>query len=68
MNVKIKQFDVEMEVKNKGIELEVRDPQNQFLGDLIVTKTSLVWCKGRTKRKNGKKISLNKFIELMENS
>lgn len=38
MNVRIKQFDVEMEIKNKGIEIDVSDPE-KHLGDLYVTKT-----------------------------
>lgn len=66
MIVRVKDFNVEMEIKNTGIELEIRDPQNAFLGDLIVTKTQIVWCKGKTGRKNGKAINLAKFIEMME--
>ena len=27
MNVRIKQFDVQMELKNKGVEFEIRDTQ-----------------------------------------
>ena len=41
MNVSIKSFDVKMEVKNKGVEFEVRDTQGKFLGDCIVTKTGV---------------------------
>ena len=65
MNVRIKQFEVEMEIKNKGIEIDVSNAE-KHLGDLYVTKTRLVWCKGKTKLKNGKKISWSKFIEMME--
>ena len=56
MNVSIKSFDVKMDVKNKGVEFEVRDTQNKFLGDCIVTKTGLTWCKGKitaSKRQEG---------------
>ena len=66
MIVKIKSFDVEMELKNTGIELEIRDNDDAFLGDLVVTKTKLIWCKGKTNRKNGKTMDLKKFIEMME--
>jgi hypothetical protein len=43
MQVTIKGFDVApMEVRNTGIELEVRSPDGtQQLGDLILTKTRL---------------------------
>ena len=66
MNVRVKSFNVEMEIKNTGIELEIRDPKGGFLGDLIVTKTHLIWCKGKTGRDNGKKKGLKEFIEMME--
>jgi len=58
MNVTIKTFNVAMEVKNAGIELEIRDTANNFLGDLIITKTSLIWCEGRTRRQTGTSAAL----------
>lgn len=67
MNVTIKQFHVNMEVKNRGIELEIRNNSGDFLGDLVITKTNLIWCEGRTKRENGKPISWDDFRALMMN-
>jgi hypothetical protein len=68
MNVTIKKFDVSMELKNKGVELEIRSPDSQnHLGDLIVTKSKIIWCPGRTMRKNGKGVSFREFINWMEN-
>ena len=66
MNVSIKSFDVIMEVKNKGVEFEVRDTQGKFLGDCIVTKTGLTWCQGKIQPPNGKKVSWNKLIEWIQ--
>ena len=67
MNVNIKDFAITMDIKNKGVELEVKEPNGgEHKGDLVVTKTGLIWCRGRTKRQNGKNISWNKFIEYME--
>ncbi len=67
MRVTIKSFDVEMEVKNSGIEFEVRTPDGGTqLGDVVLTKTGLTWCKGRTDRKNGIKISWSDFIAWAE--
>jgi hypothetical protein len=64
MKVTIKSFDVDMEVKNAGIEFEVSSPNGEnHMGDLIVTKRNLIWCQGRTRRENGKAISWEKFIE-----
>lgn len=66
MNVWIKQFDVKMEVKTKGMELEVKDTNERQMGDLVITKAHLIWCSGRTGRNNGKKISWKDFIDYME--
>jgi hypothetical protein len=67
MKVRIKDLSVDMEVKNNGVEFEVRDTSEKFLGDCIVTKTGLIWCKGKTSKSNGKSISWTKFIDMMEN-
>lgn len=68
MNVSIKNFDVKLDVKNNGVEFEVRDTQNKHLGDCIVTKTGITWCKGKTKAANGKWVSWNELIEWMQPS
>lgn len=65
MNVSIKNFNVAMEVKNSGIEFEIRSTTDVHIGDLVITKTSLIWCEGKTQRANGKKISLDEFRTLM---
>lgn len=66
MIVSIKEFDVDMAVRNKGIELDVSG-NDGHKGDLVITKTQLIWCKGKTQRDNGIAISWNDFIEYMEN-
>jgi len=66
MDVSIKSFDVAMDVKNKGIELEIHEPNNGAkLGNLVVTKANLIWCQGKTQPVNGKKIKWTDFIELV---
>lgn len=57
MEVWIKSLGVDMQVKQKGIELEVRaaDGKTQ-LGDCYATTTGLIWCKGRVKKENGVKL------------
>ena len=62
MKIRIKSFDVDMELKNKGIEFEVRSPKDEFRGDCVITKTKIIWCEGKTDRKNGKAISWDAFI------
>ncbi len=66
MNVSIKDFNVAMELKNNGMELDVYDNNGNHLGDLVITKTRLVWCKGKTSVKNGIPISWTDFIAYME--
>jgi len=64
--VKIKDFSIDMEVKNKGVEFQVHiDDAHQ--GDAVVSKTGIEWCQGKTKVGNGKKISWKDFIEYMNN-
>ncbi len=63
MKLNIKDLAVSQEVSSKGIEIEVRDASNKRLGDFHVTKTNLVWCPGKTDKKDGKKITWKKFIE-----
>ena len=57
MEVWIKSLEVDMQVKQRGIELEVRDKDGgSQLGDCYATMTGLVWCKGKTKKENGIKL------------
>lgn len=62
MKVAIKDLAVSMEVKNKGVEFEVYGNDDKFLGDLVVTKTKLVWCPGKTAVENGHPIKWADFI------
>jgi len=64
VNVSIKNFPITMDIKNNGIELDVYDNE-VHLGDLVVSKSRLVWCQGKTKVANGKAISWKEFIAYM---
>ena len=66
MKVSIKNFAIDMEIKNNGIELDIYDNNGTHLGDLIVTKTGLTWCDGRTTRQNGRKLSWAEFIKRIQ--
>lgn len=68
MNVNIKSFDVNMDVKTKGIEFEVRNPGGTRLGDCYLTKTELIWCHGKVQRNNGIKIKWEDFIALLSSN
>ena len=67
MKVSIKSFDVKMEIKNKGVEFEVRDSKGtKHIGDCVVNKKGLIWCPGKTLPANGKQVDWNKFIKLIQ--
>lgn len=68
MKVAIKSFDVQMDIKNNGIELEVKDTSGNQLGDLFITKTRVIWCQGKTTRKHGKPLAWDKFIAMMNDA
>ena len=66
MEVKIKKFDVNMLVKSNGIELEVRTPDGQSqMGDCYVTMTGLVWCKGKTTKPKGVKVTWDELATIL---
>jgi hypothetical protein len=66
MDVKIKSFDVNMDVKSNGIEFEVRKPNGGAqLGDCYLTMTGLVWCKGKTTKPKGIKISWDDLTAIL---
>lgn len=65
MKVFIKSFDVEMQVKQNGIELEVRSADGKTqIGDCYTTMTGLVWCKGKTTKQKGIKLKWEDFALL----
>ena len=67
MKVTVKSFDVDMEVKNKGMKIQVHSPDGtKHLGDIVLTRTGLTWCKGRTTRANGIKVSFDDFANWAE--
>jgi hypothetical protein len=55
-----------MEIKNKGVELDIYTNDDKHLGDVIVTKTGLTWCKGKTTPAKGIKIAWEDFIAYAE--
>ncbi|RUL67090.1 hypothetical protein EKH79_00340 [Dyella dinghuensis] len=69
MEVRIKSLEVEMQVKQKGIELEVRTKDGaEQLGDCYATMTGLTWCKGKIKKENGVKVKWEDFIVICASS
>lgn len=66
MNVNIKSFNVNMDVKNKGIEFEVRSPNgDDHRGDCYLTKAGLTWCLRKKAKKNGITLKWDDFMVLL---
>jgi hypothetical protein len=65
LKVKITDFGLDLDVKTKGMEFEVKsaDGKKRF-GDLRVTKTGLTWSKG--KAQTGNKVTWESFIKWIE--
>ena len=67
MQVNIKQFDVKMDVKSKGIGFGVHKPGGRpQLGNCYLTMTGLIWCEGKTDKSNGIKISWNDLMVVLK--
>ena len=66
MEVHIKKFGVNMQVRSSGIEFEIHPPKGgDQIGDCYLTMTGLFWCKGRTGKNRGINVSWEKFITIM---
>lgn len=61
--VNIEDLSIRMELQRKGIELRIRDKDDNHLGDMVVSSSGLNWCQGKTTRNNGKKKSWDDLIE-----
>jgi len=66
MKVRIKDFGINLDILSRGLEIEVKDNSGKHLGDLFITKTQLIWCKGRTRRENGVPVTWATFQKWME--
>jgi hypothetical protein len=67
MQVGIKNFNINMDVKSAGIEFEVKSPDGKKrYGDCYLTMSGLIWCRGKTTKAKGIKISWNEFMQIME--
>lgn len=64
MKVSIKSFDVDMEVKTRGITFQVSDNNGKHQGNLVLTKTRLIWCQGKKPLKTGTRVSWDDFRNL----
>lgn len=66
MKVWITALEAEQQLKNNGMQLDVFSSSGEErLGDLTITKTKLIWCAGKTHKKNGREATWAEFIDWM---
>ncbi len=66
MEVAIKTWGGGFPVKSTGIKLQVKDTTGDHLGNLYITMPGVIWCNGKTQRKNGKALEWPEFMEMIE--
>jgi hypothetical protein len=65
MKVWIKTLYANIEIKQYGLELQVRSPDDDVqLGDFYVTMKELIWCRGKIPRGNGVRVLWQDFMEI----
>jgi hypothetical protein len=63
MKVSIKDLAVSMDLGNRGVEFEVKDANENHIGDLRISRATIEWCRGRTRSGNGVQKSWEEVIE-----
>lgn len=66
MKVSVKDLAVTMNLGTTGIQLDVYDNQDKYLGDLRIGKAKIEWCKGKPQTGNGHKVSGQELITWFE--
>ena len=66
MKVIIDDLQVSMELGNNGIILSIYDTDDSYKGKLRIGKGTVEWCKGKTRKGNGKKANWNDLIDYFE--
>jgi len=65
MKVLVKSLYADIELKQNGMALQVRSPDNDVqLGDCYVTMKELIWCRGKITRGNGVRVLWQDFMEI----
>ena len=56
-----------MKVKTNGLELQINEKGGKQFGDIFVTKTGIIWCKGKTTKPKGIKIDYETLNDICIN-
>lgn len=66
MKVKVDASDVNITLGNRGITFDISDEDGKHVGHLRIGQATVEWRRGRTHDGNGKRVRLQKLIELLE--
>ena len=58
--------EIRVNAKGHAVLTGLRDTEGNQLGDLVITKTSLIWCPGKTTPQKGIRVTWKRFIHLMD--
>jgi hypothetical protein len=65
MKVSVRSIYADIELKQNGMELEIRSPDDdKRFGDCYVTMKELIWCKGKITRAKGVPVLWQDFMEI----
>ncbi len=66
MKAAIKDIGVDLILKTRTMDIEVRDNQDKPKGTISINKAHIIWRKARHGKGNAIKVTLEDFIEYME--
>ncbi len=66
MKVRADLSDAAIELGNNGVELKIADNNGRHQGTLRVGRATVEWRKGQTRPGNGKKIRLERLLDMIE--
>lgn len=65
MQVKVDLEDVTITLGNNGVLLKISDNEGKHVGNLRIGQATVEWRQGRIRAGNGKKMRLERLIELL---
>lgn len=57
----------QVDLGNKGILIRIRDEQGDNIGKLWIGQANIRWAKGSIPEQNAKKLSIQKFVNFLNN-
>ena len=68
MKARLDLSKVTINLGNDGLILHIADNNGKHVGKLRVGQATAEWCKGRVAVGNGKRIPVNKLVEILVNA